>query len=222
MAERREGPKFSISRVEAFTDGVFAIAATLLVLDLTTTGFGTISSNHDLWVALGNMYPEFIAFVISFLLLCMLWVIHFRQFREIAHADTTLLWINNVRLLFVVLIPFTTSLQSEYSDFLAARLLLPLNVLLATLVGYFSWAWAASRGGHLLRSDVAHDLAHQSLGGLAAVITGAAATVLAPFIGPLAFLAYAFSGLVELVLRRFRRPHAAAAKDDSASPSAEA
>ena len=204
MAARRDGAKFSISRVEAFTDGVFAIAATLLVLDLTTTGFGTITTDAGLWAALGGMLPEFTAFVVSFLVLCMLWVLHFRQFRELAHADSTLLWINAVRLLFVVLIPFTTSLSSEYADFVAGRVLLPINVLLATVLGYLSWAWAASRGGHLLRRDMEHDLAHDGVGGVAAIVAGAISVVLAPWIGPFAFLAYALNAPIELVLTRLR------------------
>jgi uncharacterized membrane protein len=223
VATRRDETKFSISRVEAFTDGVFAIAATLLVLDLTTAGFGQISSNNDLWAALAHMYPDFTAFVVSFLLLCMLWVIHFRQFRELAYADATLLWINNVRLLFVVLIPFTTSLQSEYSDFLAGRMLLPINVVLATLVGYFSWLWAASRDEHLLRKDAAHDVQHEGLGGLSAVITGIVSVALSPWFGPLAFLAYALSGPVEMLLRRARvgQPRARSAEAAPKDPTGE-
>ncbi|MET0297355.1 MAG: TMEM175 family protein, partial [Microbacterium sp.] len=166
---------YSPARVEAYTDAVFAIAATLLVLDLTTTAIGKVGSDGQMWAALGGMWENFMAFVISFGLLSMLWVIHMGQFRDIAKIDGALLWLNNIRLLWIVLIPFTTSLVAEYSQFFAGRMLLPINFFFAALFGYLSWVWAASRGGHLLKDDAKGDIAEQSIGGLVATICGAVA-----------------------------------------------
>lgn len=193
---------FSVARVEAYTDGVFAIAATLLVLDLTTKTFGAIKTDAQLWDALGGMWESFLAFAVSFVLLSGLWMIHLAQFRDIARADTVLLWLNSGRLLFIVLIPFTTSLVGEYSDFYAGRVLLPINFFLATLFGVLTFNWAAARDGHLLKEDAKADAAPERRGGLVALGCGAVTVALSPWIGSWAFLVYAFNGPVSGLLGR--------------------
>lgn len=201
---------YSAARVEAYTDAVIAIAATLLVLDLTSTAFGTVTSDAQMWAELGGMWPKFLSFGISFGLLSGIWVLHLRQFRDIAQVDLTLLWLNNARLLFIVMIPFTTSLVDEYSDFLAGRILLPINFFLAILFAVLTWSWAARNGGQLLKDDAKPDAGAETLGGVAAIVCGAAAVALSPWVGSWAFLAFAFSGVLTAVAtrRRPRRPGA--------------
>ena len=104
------------TRLEAFTDGVFAIAATLLVLDLTAYAIGPVSSDGQMWSALAGMWGLFFNFALSFLLLCLLWMTHVQQFEHVARVDATIVWLNSVRLLFIVLVPFATSLTTEYSS----------------------------------------------------------------------------------------------------------
>ncbi|MDX2377240.1 TMEM175 family protein [Microbacterium sp. LRZ72] len=193
------------TRTEAYTDAVFAIAATLLVLDLTADSIGKIDSDGQLWQALGDMSQNIVGFVISFWLLSMLWVIHLRQFRDIVRVDTVLLWLNNARLLFIVLIPFTTSLAADYFDWYAGRMLLPINFFFAALFGHLSWRWAASRGGHLLRDQPESETRLVGLGGLAAVICGGIAAGVSPWIGSWGFLAYWFSGPITTLLARITR-----------------
>lgn len=204
MPPRQPGVTFSVTRIEGYTDAVFAIAATLLVLDLTATSFGEISTEDQLWTALANMWPSFMSFGVSFALLSGLWVIHLRQFRDIARANMLLVWFNNARLLFIVLIPFTTSLTSEYQGFYAGRVLLPINFFFAALLGYLSYVVAASHDGALLREEARADAPAQQLGGLAAVICGAIAALLSPLVGSLGFLAFLLSTPVEAFLRRLR------------------
>ncbi|QIG38508.1 DUF1211 domain-containing protein [Microbacterium sp. 4R-513] len=190
MADGRGARTYATTRVEAYTDGVFAIAATLLVLDLTTKGFGRLKTDDQMWASLVDMSDNFVAFAVSFLLLSMLWTIHLQQWRDIGRVDSPMLWLNNLRLLFIVLIPFTTSLVSEYSEFYAGRMLLPINFFFAALLGYLSYAWAAARGGHLLEEDARDNARRQSLGGLSAVIFALVAVVLAPWVGSWAFLVF--------------------------------
>lgn len=190
MAEQRQGRTYSTTRVEAYTDGVFAIAATLLVLDLTTKTFSNISNDDQMWAALAGMSESFMAFVISFGLLSLLWMIHLQQFRDIARVDSALMWLNNIRLLFIVLIPFTTSLVSEYSQFYAGRMLLPINFFFATLFGFLAYRWAAAQDGHLLSDEVRPEAKEQSLAGAVAVGCAAVAVILSPFIGSWGFLAF--------------------------------
>lgn len=204
MADDERSRSFSLSRVEAYTDGVFAIAATLLVLDLTTTAFGKISSDAEMWHALGSMWESFMAFGVSFALLSGLWVSHLSQFRDIARADLVLLWLNNARLLFIVLIPFTTSLVSEYSEFFAGRMLLPINFFCAMALGIGASWWASARGGHLLKDEPAGRASDQTVGAVGALIAGAVTVALSPYIGSWAFLTFAVSGPVSGAIARAR------------------
>jgi uncharacterized membrane protein len=204
MAREQRPVFYSAARVEAYTDAVIAIAATLLVLDLTTTALGDVDSDASLWAALGRMWPNFLSFAISFALLSGLWVIHMTQFRLIARADAVLLWLNNGRLIFIVLIPFTTSLVDEYSEYLAGRVLLPINFFFATLMGVATWTWAAAKNGHLLTEEAKAEAAAGGSDGFVALACGAVTIVLAPWIGSWAFLAYVFNAPISAAIRRRR------------------
>jgi uncharacterized membrane protein len=98
------------SRLEAFSDGVFAVAITLLVLNLTVAGPGHGKLAHQL----GSHWPSFAAYVVSFFVIGIIWVNHHALVRTIVVVDRLLLFLNLVLLLFVVLIPFATGLVAEY------------------------------------------------------------------------------------------------------------
>jgi len=97
-------------RLEAFSDGVFAVAITLLALNLFVPGPG----HGALLGQLGDRWPSFIAYVISFFTIGVIWVNHHEFIRSIAVVSRTLLFLNLVLLLFVVLIPFATGTMAEY------------------------------------------------------------------------------------------------------------
>ncbi len=98
------------NRLEAFSDGVFAIAITLLVLDLRVP----VGAEHDLAAALLRRWPNYASYVVSFLVIGIIWVNHHAMFRQIAQADRPLLFMNLLLLLFVAAIPFPTALLAEY------------------------------------------------------------------------------------------------------------
>jgi len=95
------------SRLEAFSDGVFAVAITLLALDLTVEGPG-----HG--PLLDQLYDKWPAFLISFFTIGIIWVNHHALVRSIVKVDRTLLFVNLMLLLFVVLIPFATGTEADY------------------------------------------------------------------------------------------------------------
>ena len=99
------------SRLEAFSDGVFAVAITLLALDLAVAG---PEGHGHLIDQLYGKWPAFLAYLISFFMIGIIWVNHHALVRQIAKADRTLLFLNLVMLLFVVLIPFSTSTVADY------------------------------------------------------------------------------------------------------------
>ncbi len=100
------------SRLEAFSDGVFAVAITLLALNLVVAGPGR--DHPRLLSQLGHLWPSFLAYLVSFFMIGIIWVNHHVLVRAIATVDRTLLFLNLVLLLFVVLIPFATSTVAQY------------------------------------------------------------------------------------------------------------
>ena len=189
------------TRLEAFTDGVFAIAATLLVLDLTQYSLGKVESNAQMWAALAGMYELFLNFGLSFVLLCLMWMVHVQQFEHIARVDATMVWLNNARLLFIVLVPFATNLTTEYSEWLAGRLAMPVTFFLAILFSWLQWGWAVRQRDVLLPDMTKDDAIAYGRSSLSALIISALVVVLAPWIGSIAFLLFALDGPFTRLLR---------------------
>jgi uncharacterized membrane protein len=99
------------TRLEAFSDGVFAVAITLLALNLTVEGPGHgIPLQHQLW----EHRWSFAAYLISFSVIGIIWVNHHVVIKSVARVDRTLLFLNLFLLLFVVLIPFSTATVAQY------------------------------------------------------------------------------------------------------------
>ncbi len=98
------------SRLEAFSDGVLAVAITLLALNLTVAGPGHGTLLHQL----GDRWPAFLAYLISFVTIGIIWVNHHALVGNIAVVDRRLMFINLILLIFVVLIPFATGTMAQY------------------------------------------------------------------------------------------------------------
>src|SRR2546429_8265919 len=110
LPARREDHDMDRSRLEAFSDGVIAVAITLLALDLTVAGPGHGKLAHQL----GEHWPAFLAYLISFFTIGIIWVNHHALIRTIKTVNRTLLFLNLLLLLFVVLIPVATSTVADY------------------------------------------------------------------------------------------------------------
>jgi uncharacterized membrane protein len=99
-----------VARVAAFSDGVFAIAITLLALQLEIPG----GEDVDVWAEVSALSSNFVAFAISFAVIGAYWVAHHRLYSVIERYDLRLIWLNLLALFFIVLMPFTTSLVGEH------------------------------------------------------------------------------------------------------------
>ncbi|MFJ6653920.1 TMEM175 family protein [Microbacterium sp. NPDC091313] len=223
MIHRAFHPESTLStrRLEAYTDGVFAIAATLLVLDLTGRTFGRIDSDAQLWEAIAGLASPVFTFVLSFALLSLMWVTHVSQFEYIARVDAVAVWINNVRLLFVVLVPFTSTLLTDYSDWLAGRMLLPLNFFLVISCSWLQWGWAARRREVTMPGLSADDARRWGRGALSAVLIAASVVALAPWIGSIAFLLFALDGPLTKLLGGGSMTHMEPTAESTADSTAE-
>lgn len=126
-------------RLEALLDGIFAISMTILVLNIEVPPNMGIAGPGALLIALQEMMPTFLNYVISFIILASLWVNNNHQFRYIKVTEKTHLWLHLWSLLFIVLIPFSTSLMGDYSGLIVAELFFHLNLLCLGILSIIKW-----------------------------------------------------------------------------------
>jgi uncharacterized membrane protein len=100
-------------RVEAFSDGVFAIAITLLVLEIHVP---EIEGGQSLWSALGDGWPSYFAYVVGFLIIGVMWLNHHTTFGYIARVDRAQLLLNLLLLMTIVAVPWPVELVARYLD----------------------------------------------------------------------------------------------------------
>ena len=122
------------NRLEAFSDGVFAIVITLLILNIKLPQV----QYDNLTDGLIAMLPNIGVYVLSFLLIGMYWVFHHYTFSFMKEADGVLLWLNIIFLLFISFIPFPTSLMGEYPFKTIPMVIYGANLLLANIIGFIS------------------------------------------------------------------------------------
>lgn len=139
----RSGPRelFEASRLLAFSDGVFAVAITLLVIDLRLPPVPAGNEDTALLQALLDMWPKLAVFVFTFLILGMSWLGHHRKFSHIDKVDGRLLWLNLLYLLALCLVPFASSVLGEhgrnrFAFTLYAGVMALTELLAAALSGY--------------------------------------------------------------------------------------
>ncbi|HEX8890044.1 MAG TPA: TMEM175 family protein [Pyrinomonadaceae bacterium] len=153
IAEKETG------RVEAFSDGVFAIAITLLVLDLKVPRLND-QAEGGLWRALAMQWPTYLAFVTSFLTILVMWINHHRLFGQIKKSDHLFLILNGLLLMGITVVPFPTSLLADYIESNEARIAAMIYSGTFVLIAIFFnllWRYASGKGGRLLAKD--HDAA---------------------------------------------------------------
>lgn len=133
-------------RVEAFSDGVFAIAITLLVLDLKVPKAESLGEGSSLWHYLIDQWPVFMAYFVSFCTILIMWISHHRLFNEIRKVDDVFLYLNGFLLLFISLTPFPTSLLAEHiqhTDASTAAAIYSGNAFLIAMMYNAVWRYAA-------------------------------------------------------------------------------
>jgi len=138
----------NVERLAALSDGIFAVAMTLLVLDLRVPAAEAVHSEHDLRRALVVLSPRLLIFLMSIMTNGIFWVGQQTQLNYFARADRNLAWIHIAFLGVVSLTPFTTSLLAEFIHYRTALLVYWSNILLLGLTLFWSWSYATR--AHLL------------------------------------------------------------------------
>lgn len=135
----------SLERLAALSDGIFAVAMTLLVLDLhvpVSTITNQITKDLDLWKALVHLGPNLLPYLMSFLTLGIFWVGQQTQLNYFTRSDRHLTWIHLAFLLAVSLTPFSTGLLAAFITFRLALVVYWLNIVLLGSMLFISWRYA--------------------------------------------------------------------------------
>lgn len=139
-------------RVVGITDGVFAIALTLIVLEIRVPAHEAIHSERDLLAAIAALAPRFLTYALSFLTLTIFWFGQQAQHGLIAKSDRRLATLNLCFLAFIALLPFSTDLLADFLEFRTAVLVYWLNLLMLGVTLFSSWRYAEQSG--FLAEDV--------------------------------------------------------------------
>jgi uncharacterized membrane protein len=197
-----------LTRIEAFSDGVFAIIVTLLVLELEVPVVREHDSVASLGQALLELLPKFLSWLISFVILCKFWLNHHHILGFARHADYGLVWLNSIFLLGQSFIPFPTALMGTYALNPLAVSLFGVVMAVNTLLFVALHAYilrnlmrpelAAARDPHLIRKSFVGPLSY---------LLGSAAAWLSV---PAGFIFYMLTPLFFIVPPEPRAPRQAA------------
>ena len=151
-------PHYPAKRLEALADGVFAIVMTLMVLELAIPFISENSTNQEITRALFSIWPKILTYFLSFMILGVFWLIHHFIFENVKVYDTTLAWINIIFLMFVSLIPFTTSFLGEYFLETTPTLIYGLQLFLMFFLGFSLFAYSTAKN-RLVEADFDAEIA---------------------------------------------------------------
>ena len=211
LQPRRRG--FRTGRLEAFSDGVFAIAVTLLILDIGVSG----TASHDLGAAIRGLWPSYLAYIASFSTIGAAWLAHNAITEYLDRADAAFVRLNLLLLLFVSFLPFPTRLVAEYiHQDKAERVAVTfygIILLLSSTMLLVLWRYAVR--AHLVRPDTADEeielLTQRLTPGLSAYVVLIVSRLFLPVIAVIGFLGIAlyyiipFRRLSASILPRHRR-----------------
>ena len=201
--ENKNNKLLDNNRFITLTDGVFAIAMTILVFNIKVPG-GVKLDDRGLWHALTALSPILTDYAVSFFLLASLWMQNHRHHSWLKGTNRGHLWLGMLYLMFVGLIPFTTSLMAQFNDQFLADVLFHLNLMAVGLCTFGQWHYASRRG--LVITDHAGAIPFKRLWAIHLVLPATAClAILFAFVAPGdSNLVYLFMPLVINRLNRAR------------------
>lgn len=149
--ENTEAPAGGLTkgRLEGLSDGIFAFAMTLLVIGLNIPDKATlVQTNSQVIQILLSLRSDFLHYVLAFLILGAFWLGHHGQLHVVKNIDRTYIWINLLMLLFVALLPFSTSFSGDFPDASYGSIVFHLNLFAIGMALFCQWKYAT--GGHRL------------------------------------------------------------------------
>lgn len=132
-------------RLEAFSDGVFSVAITILAFDVRLPALPDPLSEDRLAAALVALGPKLLSYVMSFVLVGMFWIAHHRIFQAIRRLDRGLMWLNLIFLLWIGLLPFSAATYGGHIAMRSAAVVYGANVILIGQTLFWLWRYACSK-----------------------------------------------------------------------------
>ena len=179
-------------RAESFSDGVFAVAITVLVFNLLPIGDSKTTALT--WSVLGAAWPSYFAYVVTFVTIGIMWLNHHGMLAQISRVDRPLLLLNLLLLLGIVALPFPTALVAEHlvhrmpPSATVAVVLYGINMMLISVVFGSTWLYVAWHAGELGGSSQLRRLNWSTLRFTAGNVGYVAGTLIAAFVSPIAGL----------------------------------
>ena len=181
--EERQDVEIATERLVFFSDAVFAIAMTLLVIDLRVPDLVGSVTDRRLASALAEDLPRVFSYALSFAVIGMYWLAHWRRYAMVRRVDETLVLLNLLLLGLVAAIPFPTSLLGQYGDLAVAVVLYAGLLAVAGLAGTAGWLYVTRKG--LMRPGVTRtEVRVGTLRGLAVPVVMLGSLAILPFLGP--------------------------------------
>jgi uncharacterized membrane protein len=193
--------RLGLERLIFFSDAVYAIAITLLVLDIRLPSGADSASNHELLLLLAGLWHKYLAYFISFWVIGLSWISHHRKFLHIQRVDNQLLSLNLLMLMMIAFIPFPTAVMSENINFTATSFY-ALIMILSCLSGLILW-WYAARNHKLIDPHLdQHQIWREASVAVATIAIFVFSMGVALFDAGLARICWVFVFPVSLFLRR--------------------
>lgn len=142
-------------RISALIDGIFAIVMTILVLDIKVPHEMGSFKQVNIEQFLTGHFQDIIVYMIVFITLGYLWYVHHNQSHYIQHTDRNHLWISILTLMFIALIPFSSSLVNKFPKDSIAECFLAGNMFIVGLLNYAGWTYATNRN-RLVGENISH------------------------------------------------------------------
>lgn len=187
--------KTDVSRLEAFSDGVFAVAITLLILEIKVPQLATTkAASADLFHALSGQWPSLIAYVISFISILIMWVNHHEVFGLIRRVSRGILFANGILLLLITFVPFPTAVLARYMNTTAAPAAAAFycGSFVLVNIGYNLLWFVARTSRESLKEDMSDEqirkISRSYLSALPVYLSATALALWHPFVGLALFL----------------------------------
>ena len=191
-------------RIEALTDGIYAIVMTLAVLSIDVSELPSWASPETILPALTTILPQFLHFTVAFFILAAFWVGYHQQFHYISHVDRRYIWITMTSLFLIALIPFSTALAGDFSQSPFAVQVFAFNMFLIGVANVAGWRYA-SRNHRLLHDEVTtQQIIHSDNLGMVIPVFALCSVFLAFAISSYAFLIFVFIPVIQMAISRMR------------------
>ena len=207
--------EFQIERMILFSDAVFAIAITLMAIEIKVPVIEEHgATDHELLKALGHLVFKFIGFIISFFIIGLYWTVHHRMFSFVENYNGKLLWLNLIFLLSIVLMPFSSGIYGEYSnkiDMVIPYTVYVFNICLTGFLNYRLWKYIGNPknkiASHALTKEVLSLSIKRSLVTPAVFLLSLITTFFVSFSLWIPVIGRYFTMFIPLVMKRIQKRH---------------